>query len=54
MSYAKQDSIAWIVKDLVELLFSRDLISSNEYDKFKERLWWADKKERQTPPRFRK
>jgi hypothetical protein len=40
------DSLSMIVADLLELLFTRDLISSDEYTKFKDRLWFADKRER--------
>lgn len=40
------DTLSMIVKDLLELLFSRDLLSYDEYSKFKDRLWFADKRER--------
>ena len=46
MTYPKQDSISDIVTDLLELLYSRDLLTRDQYNQFKDRLYFTDKKER--------
>jgi hypothetical protein len=48
MTYPKQDSISNIVTDLLELLYSRDLLTRDQYSAFQDRLYWTDKKERST------
>jgi hypothetical protein len=48
MTYPKQDSLAQVVEEIIELLYSQDRISGDQYRNLKDRLWFLDKKERST------
>jgi hypothetical protein len=48
MTYPKQDSLAQVMEEIIELLYSQDRISRDQYINLKDRLWFLDKKERST------